>query len=125
MSQWTHVAGVIRFDGLLNMTPKPNLGKTVVFEDPEEKWDKCNVPMGSEGSLEHNLITNPHESSMAKWVATIWGDLRDYDNADEIIEYFKRITKGQMVRNGVFTINIEGSPDRTFIHGENEWKEVG
>lgn len=127
MSQWTHVAGVVRFDGIAGMMPEPVLGNTVSYEDPERKWSECNVPMGSEGSLSHNMVTSSRDSDLARWVATIWGDLRDYDNADEIIEYFKRIVNGQMIRSGVFKIDVEGSPTRVFFYdGEKEkWVEAG
>jgi hypothetical protein len=127
MSQWTHVAGVIRFDGIVSLgMPAPDLGKTVSYDDPEHKWSDCNVPKGSEGSLEHSLHTSSSESSLARWVATIWGDLRSYDDADEIIAYFKRITEGRMVRGGNFTINVDGKPARTFAYDVEKslWYEL-
>ncbi|MDY6957811.1 MAG: hypothetical protein SVK08_01505, partial [Halobacteriota archaeon] len=38
--------------------------------------------------------------------ATIWGDLRDYDDEKPIVEYFDRIVKGHMIRGAVFEVDI-------------------
>jgi len=38
MSYWTHVSATIRFDGIKNITPDPDLGKCVDFDDPEIMW---------------------------------------------------------------------------------------
>ena len=64
MSIWTHVAAVIRVDGIaaLDGSP-PDLGKTCTFESPEADWEACDVPCGSEGSLDWSLHTSPHESN--------------------------------------------------------------
>lgn len=121
MSQWTHVTGVIRYDGIVGMTPKPDLGKTVSWEDDENLWDECDVPCGSEGSLQTTLWENPNPSAMARWTATIFGDLRDYSDVFEVLEYFMRITKGHMIRSGVFTVQVEYGEERTYRYGENGW----
>src|ERR1700677_3446136 len=99
MSIWTHVAATIRFDGLAGITAAPDLGKSVEYDSPQEDWGVCTVPVGSEGSLKTELWTNPDTHSITRYTATIFGDLRDYDDADEIIAYFKKITKDQMVRS--------------------------
>lgn len=75
MSIWTHVVAAIRFDGISDMFPPPNLGNTADYDSPQSDWDKCDVPCGSEGSLKTLLWTNP-SNSMARWTATIFGDLR-------------------------------------------------
>lgn len=126
MSIWTHVAATIRFDGIRSLgMQKPNLGKTVDYESPTEDWDKCDVPCGSEGSLQTHFWVNPNASSLAAYTASIFGDLRDYENAGEVIAYLERITDGQMVRNGVATIEIEGQPP-VILHYQNEkWNTVG
>lgn len=122
MSQWTHVAGVIRFDDIRLGTTKfiPELGKTVRYNDPPDKWNECNVPCGSEGSLEYYIKTNPDEHCIAAYVASIWGDLRDYENLQEIVDYFDRITKDKMIRQACFTVCIEGKGMYCYI-----WTEEG
>lgn len=123
MSIWTHVVGAIRFDGLSGMTPEPQLGRTVGFDDERALWDECNVPCGSEGSLEYTMTTNPDDSQMARYAACIFGDLRDYDDDEEIISYFNRITSGMMVRGGAFCIDCESRDTRTFAFINDEWNE--
>lgn len=125
MSQWTHVAIVIRFDGLamLEADPDspfmPNLGNTCDFDSDDESWKKCDVPKGSEGSLQHTLWINPHQSHMARYVATIWGDLRDYGSTQEIIDYVTRITNGKIIRNLAGTIDVEGT-EHLLLHWEKD-----
>lgn len=121
MSQWTHVAGIIRFDGLFlgeELFPQPDLGKTCHYDSQQEDWDLCNVPCGSEGSLQHSLHTNPDEASMARWVASFWGDLRDYSNEREIVDYFNRMVKERMIRQGCFTVDVEFTSNNTYCYND-------
>lgn len=123
MSIWTHVAAVIRFDGLqlFGDTP-PELGNGCAYHDPKEKWDRCDIPTGSEGSLQTHLWVNPEKNNLAAYTATIWGDLRDYTDVKEVIDYLKRITKDKMVRNGVATIEVEGEQAVILHYINNEWE---
>jgi len=110
MSTWTHVAATIRFDairlpGMPNQ--RPDLGNTCDFDSPSSDWEACNVPRGSEGSLQVHLWENPHRNHVAAYTAMIWGDLRDYSSVDEVIEYLNRITADRMVRQGVAEIAVE------------------
>jgi len=73
MSQWTHVAGIIRYDGNADF---PHIRKGYI-----EALEK-NVPKGSEGPLEWRIWDNPDLDSMAAYVVTIWGDLRDFYEHD-------------------------------------------
>ena len=123
MSIWAHVAGVIRFDGILGLTPEPDCGNTCSFEDDGPIWDRCNIPCGSEGSLQVSKWQDPTGSSLAQWTYTIFGDLRSFENFQEIINYFTRITDGQAVRNGVFTVEI-GPQKRTFLHDGEGFVEL-
>ena len=122
MSIWTHVAGVIRYDCLIDK--EPDTGITCCGADGDEKWDKCDVPCGSEGSLQVSKWTNPSESSVAKYTISIFGDLRDYSSEQEIIDYFDRITKNDFVRQATYTINVEGNRTRVFIWEDVSFKEV-
>lgn len=125
MSIWTHVAATIRFDSLrIFKEDKPDLGNVVHYESPQEDWDKCDVPCGSEGSLTHTLWVNPNKSYVSAYTATIFGDLRDYENVDEIIAYLKRVTDGKMIRNGIATIETEGQSPVVLHWQDDKWKKV-
>lgn len=127
MSTWTHVNGSIRFDSIrfsaMNDKLKPELGNKVSFDDDEAAWDACDIPCGSGGSLDYSIIENKDISSMAAYVVTIWGDLRDYDNLEEIKKYLEKITKDRMIRSGVVEINIESKTDTILCYdkGKREW----
>lgn len=107
MSQWTHVAGIIRFDGLFGLLgmPEPNILQ--------------GIPEGSEGPLDCKMWNNPNHSHIAARTAYIFGDLRNYGDEEDIqriIDYFERIIKDQMVRDACYTINVEYGVQRTFIY---------
>ena len=125
MSTWTHVAAVIRFDDIrFEDTPDqiPYLGNTCDFGDPRDVWDACDVPCGSEGSLSHHLSINPDVSCVSSYVATIWGDLRDYNNVPEILTYLDRVAKEKPVRQGIATIHVFGEPViNLFFSNDDGW----
>lgn len=120
MSQWTHVNGAIRYDSLrMEGMPfnklqdfKELLGNTCSYEENEKTWDKCNVPCGSEGSIQFNFWSNPHLSSLASFGVHIFGDLRDFGKEDvpKIEKWFEKVTKtkGVMVRSAILEIEVEG-----------------
>jgi len=120
MSQWTHVNGAIRFDALrvagmpFNTIEsyKKLLGNTFSYEDDEEDWDKCNVPCGSEGSIQFNFWASSDLAQMAAFGVHVFGDLRDFGKEDvpKIEEWFNRVTttEGVMVRSAILEIDIEG-----------------
>lgn len=128
MSVWTHVLGTIRFDNwfAFDLTAyEPDVGIPCTFEDDIEQWDKCNIPCGSEGSLTISKWEAPNETSVARYTITIFGNLRDYDNEQEIIDYFNRITKDQDIRQACFTFEVEGNNKvRTFVWQEDSFVEV-
>ncbi len=111
MSQWTHVAGIIRLDSMGNcivrQVPTESkrekieeavtkaLGNTCNFESTPEEDERCNVPAGSEGSLQHNVFPNSDDEDDpgVSWgYATIWGDLRDFGTEDvpKIKDWFQK-----------------------------------
>ena len=118
MSEWTHVNASVRIDSMRLIMDKPDFGVGVQYEDDESAWEKCNIPCGSEGSLYINLWEDPSESSLSAYTANIFGDLRDYDNDQEIIDYFNRIVDGKIIRNGFFSIDFESRDIRHFAYGE-------
>ena len=124
MSIWTHVLGSIRFDGIPGLTPEPDCGIPCTFEDDEKQWDKCNIPCGSEGSLIISIWDNSFESSLASNTISIFGDLRSFDDEQQIIDYFERITKGRMIRQAFYTFYVEGSKERNFIYKDKGFLEI-
>ena len=98
MSNWTHVAGIIRIDDFNRCTG----GKPLNFEA------LIDLPWGSEGFLNMEVWENPDKSSMAGYTVSIFGDLRDHDSADEIIDWFKETcAKFIEVRQAVITVRNE------------------
>lgn len=111
MSQWTHVNGSIRVDCLRMMGDTldfKNIFKTCDYNDDDKQWDDCNVPCGSEGSLNINIWESPEKSAMAAYTVNIFGDLRDYDDKDEIVKWFTGIVENKLgiIRDAVLTIDI-------------------
>lgn len=100
MSMWTHVSGNIRVDDYsffqgdryTDKEIKKILGPMSTWEEPN---DKCKLPMGSEGSLEYDIWTNPSESSLFRYNIAIYGDLRDFgpENIKEIEDWFSNLHK--------------------------------
>lgn len=114
MSVWTHVAGIIRVDGLripdiTNPKWDKTIGKELNYEDPSEVWADCEkhpeafMPCGSEGSLKKVIWENPNTSSLASYTVSVFGDLRDYDDLAEIKNWFAKVCNKLWVRNAVIT----------------------
>lgn len=98
MSNWTHVAGIIRVDYFGgNLVDKINdiIGKEIHFNSSGDEWEDFDknpdnyLPCGSEGSLHMELWKNPNKSAMAAYTVSIFGDLRDHDSAIDIVKWFK------------------------------------
>ena len=112
MSQWTHVNGSIRVDHIKHLYGNINFDsifKTCDYEDDEIGWAKCNVPCGNEGSLQVSIWENPDGHALAGYTINIFGDLRDYDDDDEIIDWFtKLVTKTfPIIRDAIISIDVE------------------
>lgn len=113
MSQWTHVAGCIRIDSppFLDVNPMRELsqsfGNTCKFGDPQSKWNRCNVPCGSEGSVQYCIERTGDEHSMSWGVVYIWGDLRDYDSQQKIYDWLRMACAGKMIRSCAVKIDVE------------------
>jgi hypothetical protein len=127
MSQWTHVCGAIRIDGLeflgknIAVELSNNFGNTVSFDDPEEDWDFCNVPCGSEGSIQYDIQHTGDDNSISWGVVYIWGDLRDYCNNEAIYQWIRKAceSKSYFIRSCCVKIDIEGN-DSYIVLDENE-----
>ena len=113
MSQWTHVAGCIRIDSFpfldVNIVTElsKSFGNTCQFNDLQYKWDRCNVPCGSEGSVQYRIVRTGDESSLSWGVIYIWGDLRDYSDQQAIHDWLKSACREKMIRSCVVKIDVE------------------
>lgn len=134
MSNWSHVAGIIRVDDIqclykddfnVSNIIKAFIGKEIDLDSPEELWEEYDnnpddfMPSGSEGSLNSCIHVNPDKSCMAAYVVSVFGDLRDHDDPDGIVEWFKNKVSGldevfYGVRNAVILVNNE-------YNGIREW----
>lgn len=123
MSIWTHVNGSIRVDHIRNIFPEidfKSIFKTASWKD--EDWDDCNMPCGSEGSLNVNIWTSPDPTNMAAYTVNIFGDLRGYDDSAEIIDWFHGLITETFhdVRDAVLTIKVEDAEFITLTLYEGE-----
>ena len=118
MSAWTHVAAIVRvdyirmFDNLAGPDWDAIFGKECLFFEFIGKWGdamahpETYLPMGSEGSLRKTVWTNPDLSHADAYTVSIFGDLRDYDSPETIIEWFKKIVNSDSldVRQACITV---------------------
>ena len=131
MSNWTHVAGIMRLDCFRAVTETPDfdkmIGKECLWNSNSSVWNDQRehkedyMPMGSEGSLQKSVWVNPNTGDMDAFTISIFGDLRDHDSADEIIEWFKEKCKtvekyNCYVRNAVITAENEWNGVRTWTY---------
>ncbi len=124
MSQWTHLAGLIRLDSMgANIVRLPveemnkrvkeavakALGNICDYDSSSETWDLCNVPQGSEGSLQYKVFANSDkEDHGLSWgYVAIWGDLRDFGTEDypSVLDWFQKSLERLMLPEGF------GSPE--------------
>jgi hypothetical protein len=123
MSIWTHVNGSVRIDDIRFQygdnieNIKKCFGNIVNYDDPQEKWDNCTVPCGSEGSIKYEIYENPDISSLSSYRVQIWGDLRDYDDIEEIKNWFQKAISTLIIRSSILEIEVENSNKIIIILG--------
>ncbi len=135
MSNWTHVAGIIRIDDSLEsiVMGKPDtavgdlFGKEWHFHSPLEilrdsaENPQDYLPAGSEGSLYKSVWENPNKSHMDRYAVSVFGDLRDHDDPQEIIDWFKGICEKLelecRVRNATIVADNERNGQRSWSYG--------
>lgn len=132
MSRWTHVAAVVRIDdigAIFGDTTDWNayFGKELRYTSQSHLWDEAEehperfLPRGSEGSLTLHVLENPDKNNINRYNVMIFGDLRDYDTPDVILDWFKEKVNGiTMVRQAVITIETEYVKTITWAYEEKE-----
>ena len=133
MSQWTHVAGIVRIDDFpftKNTDWLNHFGKELHFDSPGSDWKDAHehpenyLPLGSEGSLQSSLWKNPDSHHLAAYAIMIFGDLRDYDTPQEIIVWFKKkVSDIPMVRQAVISVELESAEPITWNYAVDEYAE--
>lgn len=131
MSVWSHVTMVFRIDDVRGIQGEPDFetvfGKTLLFSDPISKWHEAEnhpsryLPLGSEGSLQMSVWENPNTSCLASYTVTIFGDLRDHEQPDELIHWFREKCSKLWIRQAVITIDNNLSGVITETYGEEEY----
>lgn len=131
MSNWTHVAGIIRIDSVrleeetveeATRMFENYFGKELRYHSEDKLWYEADehpenfLPFGSEGSLTMSVWVNPNLDSITSYTVSIFGDLRDHDDPDAIIEWFKGKCKSEYiyVRNACITAEND-------LYGSRVW----
>ena len=132
MSNWTHVAGIIRVDRIRvdddaeELDFDEILGKECLSDSPSKVWDDAlknpdkYMPMGSEGSLQKSVWENPDRGCVDSYTVSIFGDLRDHDSISEIIDWFIKKCNLLWIRNAVITVENELHGTKTYTY---QWSE--
>lgn len=126
MSTWTHVAGIIRIDDMkaLLTRDKTSLDKIFIANTWYRRNKNGNLPTGSEGSLDVEIIDRNEDGTDYMRVVSIWGDLRDYSNKNcqEIKNWWydipQRLGKACSIRNAI--LEVEPEDGETFILTEKD-----
>lgn len=127
MSVWTHVAGIIRINDIRLDNYLPNfdkiVGKECLFESLENTWrDMKNnpndyMPCGSEGTLQKSIWVNPDKNEMAAYTISVFGDLRDYEEPQSIIDWFIKVCNGcGWIRQATITVETEGNKTLNYTY---------
>lgn len=143
MSQWTHVSGALRIDGLPQMGITPDL-RSILGQPSSNPFDTSSdapyreasgIPAGSEGSIQY-AINDAGDGLVWKTVA-VWGDLRDFgeDDTHEINEWFARIVEASslanaprtklMLRTAHLLVEVEGGMRYVLIADNGVVRRIG
>ena len=117
MSQWTHVSGCIRVDGLPELLTERMVRdvfgwpSTNPFLPHDKYFHGRNIPGGSEGTLQYEIIKAG--DGLVMYTVAVWGDLRDVgaDDTDALVQWFTRIvTSGLLIRSASLLVEVEHGP---------------
>ena len=107
MSIWTHVCGCIRVDSIRIGVEKDKDHDKIVHAIER------GIPCGSEGPIKYDIWINRDRSCIAAYTVSIFGDLRDYDDIEEIESWFRNACENLLVRNAVIHIEVENGNKKT------------
>jgi len=122
MSVWTHVAGIIRIEGVreLSWTDKKItytqaiekalaqndcFGQQYGFDDDWPEDPANPIPFGSEGTVRYYVVARTGTSLVCSHDIVIHGDLRDYEDIEAVIKWFINGCDHLYVRQAVITVN--------------------
>lgn len=118
MSQWTHIAGLIRIDSLYGMAIMPDLTDDVMRRALD------GAPQGSEGGPTIEIKRTREYNSLNWGHAAIAADLRDYGDDPKDVPRIKdwfaavleRMHQGKLIaRAAVLQIDVEYGPTHVLI----------
>ena len=102
MSQWTHIAGIIRLDCIMHVPERAEI-EEIFGEMP-----------ASEGECVFSVWENPRRNDVASRTISIFGDLRDFgeDEVPEIQKWWSQLHnkldgKPMLIRQAVIEISVE------------------
>jgi hypothetical protein len=146
VSNWTHVAAIFRVDqlilpGMEKLDVEEVFGKVIpdyewsldegVRETEEYKaaekanqdaWDEYEehpelfVPTGSEGSLQMSVWENPDSHCLAALTVSVFGDLRDHDSIEDVVEWFRRCCEKAWIRQAIIDIENEQCGNKQVVY---------
>jgi len=96
MSVWTHINGSIRIDNISNKTRTSLATIDLAL--------KKNIPTGSEGNIEYRISKIIDEDAQDVFQVSIFGDLRDYENYQEVKEWFYSICDKFNIRQAILQV---------------------
>lgn len=111
MSVWTHVNSSFRIANSRNITDKEiydNFGKVIEYEDIYSIEDINSItdkilPCGSEGSLDINILRDINYLTVS-----VFGDLRDYEDTNEIKDWFYSCCEAFEIKQAFCQVECEG-----------------
>jgi len=107
MSFWTHINGAVYGTTYVTKKELQKYFKVVHYGDKKVLWDTCNVPCGSEGSLDVSI----YEGEDHLIHISFFGNLRGFEEYEHpsIIEWVKKFIKENSiwVRSGLININSD------------------
>jgi len=130
MSDWTHVAGIIRLDHL----PLLQLGGPL-SESTVEMLVRSGSPRGSEGGLDIKVVKTqvmtPTGGPLVWGWISFTGDLRDFGPEDSNIIFawlskFSKelVARKAIIRQGIVAVEIESEDhERVYSWHDDHWEE--
>lgn len=113
MSYWTHVNGIMQFYSDTDRDKEmKKMCRTADWDSGRTVKKRCNVPMGSEGSLDVSLVMKKSNISQSrKYTLSFFGDLCNYPQKKEkdIVKWLTNLIKEHdlRVRDAVVTVNAD------------------